>query len=45
MQVCINNYSITLQTEILRHLKHPNIIQFHGVVIDSPKSEHYIVTG
>jgi len=39
-------YCITLlQVEILKQLKHPNIIQFHGVVSDPRGMGNFIVTG
>ncbi len=35
-----------MQIEILNQLRHPCIIQFCGVVVDSPgPPEHYIITG
>ena len=35
-----------IQIEILNKLRHPCIIQFHGVVVDRPGPlEHYIITG
>ena len=36
----------SIQIEILNKLKHPCIIQFHGVTTDRPgPPEHYIITG